>query len=108
MDGREPPLRVAIGRHVVLPMVAKRIRNISIIEESLPQGWGFGGLVGAEVTPDEVATVCADLARQRVLRLRVCPNSLQGSAWIDGIANNLRGAVTMMKVRATRDSVASP
>jgi hypothetical protein len=36
------------GRHVVLPMVAKRICNISIIEESLPQGWGFGGLVGAE------------------------------------------------------------
>jgi hypothetical protein len=83
------------GRHVVLPMVAKRICNLKIIEESLPQGWGFGGLVGAEVTPDEVATVCADLARQRLLRLRVCPNSLQGSAWTDGIANNLRGAVTI-------------
>src|SRR5467141_2036671 len=36
------------GRHVVLPMVAKRICSLNMMAESLPQGWGFGGLVGAE------------------------------------------------------------
>jgi len=84
------------GRQLILPMVAKCIGELAVVEESLPQGWGFGGLVGGgTVTPDEAGAVCADLAARRLLRLRVCPNSLQGSAWEQAIALGTRGAVTI-------------
>jgi Acetyltransferase (GNAT) domain len=83
------------GHHLVLPMVAKRIGNINVVEESLPQGWGFGGLVGAEITPEQVATVYEDLEKQRHIRLRVCPNPLQGGAWAYGIAQGRRGAIAI-------------
>lgn len=84
------------GRHLVLPMVAKRIGGFTVVEESLPHGWGFGGLVGAgTITPDEAAAVYADLRARRLLRLRVCPNALQGSAWGQAIALGPPGAVTI-------------
>jgi hypothetical protein len=51
------------GRHLVLPMVGKGIGEFIAVEDSLPHGWGFGGLVGAgTVTPDEAASVFVDLA----------------------------------------------
>jgi hypothetical protein len=82
------------GRHLILPMVGKSIGKFAAIEDSLPNGWGFGGLVGGgTVTPDEAAAVYADLASRRLFHLRVCPNSLQGSAWAQAIALGARRAV---------------
>jgi Acetyltransferase (GNAT) domain len=84
------------GRHVVLPMVSKEIGGFTAIEDSLPNGWGFGGLIGGEtVTPDEVAAILDDLASRRVFQRRLCPNCLQGSAWEQVIAHEPRGALTI-------------
>jgi hypothetical protein len=69
------------GRKLVLPMVGKQVGGFLVAEDSLPDGWGFGGLVGAEVGAPEVADVLADLATRKVLRQHVCPNCLQGDAW---------------------------
>jgi Acetyltransferase (GNAT) domain len=82
------------SRHLVLPMVGKRIAGFPAIEESLPDGWGFGGLVGAgNVTAEEVAAVIADLASRRLLLQRICPSCLQGDAWWQAIPrDDLRAA----------------
>jgi hypothetical protein len=79
------------GRHLVLPMVGKRIGGIGAIEDSYPPGWGFGGLVGdAHVTPDEAAAVFADLTSRRVFLQHICPNCLQGDAWLQIIPRGER------------------
>ena len=86
------------GRHLVLPMASKGVGQFIAIEDSLPNGWGYGGLVGSgTVTPEEVAAVYADLAARRLVRQRVCPNLLQGSAWEQVIARDTRGAVTIAR-----------
>lgn len=69
------------GRQLVLPMVGKRIGGFTVVEDSLPQGWGFGGLVGPDISAPEVADVFADLAARNILRQHICPNCLQGDAW---------------------------
>jgi hypothetical protein len=71
------------GHSLILPMVGKGVGDFVAVEESLPRGWGFGGLVGASTdTPDKVAAVYSDLVARRILRQRVCPNPLQGQAWL--------------------------
>jgi hypothetical protein len=84
------------GRHLVLPMVGKGIGEFTVVQDSLPNGWGFGGLVGGgTVTPDEAAVVYADLAARRLCRQHVCPNALQGSAWEQVITRETWGAMTI-------------
>jgi Acetyltransferase (GNAT) domain len=84
------------GRGLVLPMVAKRICGLTLVEESLPLGWGYGGLVGGDVTPEEAATVYADLVGSYPLFRRcICPNSLQGGAWNAAIAEEARSATIL-------------
>jgi hypothetical protein len=87
------------GRHLVLPMVARRVCGVALVDESLPLGWGYGGLVGGDVTPDEAATVFADLAGSYPLRRYICPNSLQGGAWNEAIGEEAR-RVTILPRRA--------
>jgi hypothetical protein len=69
------------GRQLVLPMIGKRVGGLTVAEDSLPDGWGFGGLVGADIGATEVADVVADLAARKILRQHICPNCLQGEAW---------------------------
>jgi len=86
------------GRHLVLPMASKGVGRFIALEDSLPNGWGYGGLVGSGiVTPEEAAAVHADLAARRLVRQRVCPNLLQGSAWEQVIARDAPGAVTIAR-----------
>jgi lipid II:glycine glycyltransferase (peptidoglycan interpeptide bridge formation enzyme) len=71
------------GHSLILPMVSKGLIDFVAVEESLPRGWGFGGLVGASSdAPDKVAAVYSDLIARRILQQRVCPNPLQGQAWL--------------------------
>jgi hypothetical protein len=68
------------GDSLILPMVGKGLGDFAL-EESLPRGWGFGGLVGAGADrSDKVAAVYSDLIARRILRQRVCPNPLQGQS----------------------------
>jgi GNAT acetyltransferase-like protein len=70
------------GRRMVLPMVARGLADLSITEESLPPGWGFGGLVAASApTVEEIDAVRTDLARHRAMEQRLSPNMLQGDMW---------------------------
>jgi hypothetical protein len=72
------------GHSLILPMICKGVGDFSIVQSSFPRGWGFGGLVGsAAVTSDEVTAIDSDLIAQRTLRQRVCPNPLQGRAWLE-------------------------
>lgn len=83
------------GRRLVLPMVGKSIGGFAVVEKSFPNGWGFGGLVGGAVAPDEAAAVCNDLAARRILRQQICPAPLQGSAWAQAIASEERRIVAI-------------
>jgi GNAT acetyltransferase-like protein len=84
------------GRHVVLPMVSREIGGFTTIEDSLPNGWGYGGLIGAgTVTPNEVAAIFDDLASRRLFQQRLFPNCLQGSAWEQVVAHEPQGALTV-------------
>jgi hypothetical protein len=75
------------GRRMVLPMVARGLANLSITEESLPAGWGYGGLVAASMpTVEEIEAVRTDLARHRVMEQRLSPNMLQGEVWRRAVA----------------------
>lgn len=70
------------GRYVVLPMVRRRLGGLLHIEESLPPGWGFGGLVAERpLTADEAAAVYLDVTSRRMFYKSVCPNCLHGAAW---------------------------
>ncbi len=86
------------GRHLVLPMMAKRSCGLTLFEASLPAGWGYGGLVGGRVTPDEAATVYADLSASYPLRRSLCPNCTQGAAW-SKVTDEVRNA-TILRSRA--------
>ena len=74
------------GRQLVLPMVGKRIGGFTVSEDSFPHGWGFGGLVGADVGASEAADVLADLAARNVLGQHIFPNCLQGDAWRQAVS----------------------
>src|SRR5262249_60202254 len=69
------------GRQLVLPMVGKRIGGFTVLEDSFPHGWGYGGLVGPDVSASEAADVLADLAARNVWGQHIFPNFLQGDAW---------------------------
>jgi hypothetical protein len=56
---------------------------------SLPEAWGFGGLVAPVVDADLVAVVMADLRGQRVAQVRIRPNPLHRSAWATGSPSGL-------------------
>jgi Acetyltransferase (GNAT) domain len=81
---------------MVLPMVARGLANLSITEESLPAGWGYGGLVAASMpTVEEIDTVYTDLARHRALEQRLSPNMLQGEVWRRALST--RGASLIVR-----------
>jgi hypothetical protein len=74
------------GRHVVLPMVRKVFGGVAAVEECLPRGWGFGGLIASGgATPEDTVAVVRDLSRRRLLRQHVCPSPLQGHSWQQAI-----------------------
>jgi hypothetical protein len=82
------------GRQLVLPMVGKRVGGFTVAEDSLPDGWGFGGLVGADVGAAEAADVMADLRARKILRQHICPSCLQGDAWRAAVPADAAGVTT--------------
>jgi hypothetical protein len=68
------------GTRLVLPLV-RSTRGPYAEEASFPEAWGFGGLIGAEPTPEQVGEVARDLRSHSAARTRVRPNPLHRDAW---------------------------
>ncbi|MGH9188122.1 MAG: hypothetical protein ACRD0U_20310, partial [Acidimicrobiales bacterium] len=86
----------ADGHQVVLPLVRRSYTPVGpSVLESMPAGWGFGGLVApGGVTPAAVATVFDDLLKQPALRVHIRPNPLHAAAWQTAACPGRRRAVT--------------
>ena len=71
------------GRTAVLPAVARRWAGVRVTEESMPYGFGYGGLVVPDGKPaaDEVAAVLADVARRPVVRTALTPSPVAAGDW---------------------------
>ena len=88
------------GRMGLLPLVRRTYpKGGPAIVQSMPNGWGYGGLVAPYgVTPDLVSAVLDDLAGTAALRVRFRPNPLHASAWAEATAG--RAGVTLVPARA--------
>lgn len=71
------------GRRLVLPLVARRRLGLELAAESLPYGFGYGGLVvpGGAPTEQDVRMVLTDLARRPAVRTALVPDPLLSDAW---------------------------
>ncbi|MFN8052384.1 MAG: GNAT family N-acetyltransferase [Acidimicrobiales bacterium] len=74
------------GRTFVLPLVTRTRRGGVGPRYSMPDAWGFGGLVGADLDARAVAAVLADLAELRSMWVRVRPTPTHAQTWHDGAA----------------------
>jgi hypothetical protein len=79
------------GRRAVLPLIRRaRMPGRLAIDESLPFGWGFGGLVSAGgLSADELRGVWDDLRGRHVLRTSLRQNPLADPAAVDGSSAGL-------------------
>jgi hypothetical protein len=64
------------------------------VEASLPDGWGMGGIVGADLDADVVAAVVADLRQRRDVFTRIRPDPLDADLWaaVPGLVTKPRHA----------------
>src|ERR1700754_1674354 len=71
------------GRRLVLPMAARAAAGVRFSEESLPYGWGYGGVLveGGGLSADDCGVVLADLARRPGFRRAVVPAPGVGGVW---------------------------
>ena len=72
------------GRSVVLPLVHRARVGPVAPRYSMPDAWGFGGLVGASIDASTVASVVADLRGVRCGWVRIRPNPIHASSWEAG------------------------
>ena len=84
------------GRQLVLPLVRRRAVGPFAPQHSMPDAWGYGGLVGDQIDAAAVAAVVADLRRVRAGWLRIRPNPLHAEAWHDG-AERAGGTLELAK-----------
>ncbi len=73
------------GRRFVLPLVERRgVGRMAGLSGSMPEGWGFGGLVGRGQDPSAVRLVLDDLGRRRHVFTRLRPDPLSADLWAAG------------------------
>jgi hypothetical protein len=82
------------GRRLVLPL-ARRVGTGGIATQaSLPESWGFGGLVAeGGLRPGDVEAVLSDLAGSRSLRTSLRPNPLAAGLWAAALGRGAAVAV---------------
>lgn len=71
------------GRRMVLPMAGKAVHRFRITQESMPYGYGYGGLVGdgSPASTADVRSVLDDLRRQPSIRTGVTPSPGAAGTW---------------------------
>jgi hypothetical protein len=79
--------RSADGRRLVLPLVRHTVLGRISIADSLPHGWGPGGLLGegGVLRPGDVQMVMSDLAERPGLGIRLRPDAATASIWEAGV-----------------------
>jgi len=76
----------------VLPLAAKAIGGVRVVEESWPYAWGYGGLLveGGDLRADEAALVLDDLRRRRRIRTTVVPMPRVARPWNDAASSSVQ------------------
>ena len=73
----------AAGEQLILPMVRRTWMPPALaVEESLPAGWGTGGLVATRpIKAEDITAVWRDLITQRAASIRIRPENLAVESW---------------------------
>ncbi len=87
--------RFADGTELVLPLVRRRGPLGALARGSMPDAWGFGGVVGADLTVDHLAEVIDDLRQLRTGWVRVRPNPYHAALWAEAGAARGPAAATL-------------
>jgi hypothetical protein len=71
------------GRRFVLPLMARGAAGMTFAAESMPFGFGYGGVVATEGPPtvSEAAAMLSDLARLPAIRTGLTPLPTEAEAW---------------------------
>ena len=71
------------GHQLILPLARRRLPWALTVAESMPFGWGTGGLVSSRgrVSDEDVAAVLADLAGKQPLVIGLRPSPFTAPAW---------------------------
>jgi hypothetical protein len=90
------------GKRLIMPLVRRSyLPGPLAIQDSLPNGWGMGGLLSsAPFTPEDARLVLRDLAQMPALRTSIRPNPLLAEAWA---AAKLPGMVAIPRVSHVLD-----
>jgi hypothetical protein len=92
--------RFADGGELVLPLVRRGPGPVSPSLASMPDAWGYGGVVGDGITAERVAHVVDDLRTIRSGWIRIRPNPQHADAWRDGAAASAGGPTLQLPRRA--------
>ncbi|MGN6693764.1 MAG: GNAT family N-acetyltransferase [Aquihabitans sp.] len=92
--------RFADGTEVILPLVRRRGALAPLALGSMPDAWGFGGVVGPDLRADQVAAVLADLRSIRAGWIRIRPNPLHADLWAEAAARGPASATLAVPRRA--------
>jgi hypothetical protein len=81
----------ADGHQLILPLARRRLPGAPSVSNSMPFGWGTGGLIASRghVTSEEVAAVVADLASQHAFLIGVRPSAATTEAWVGGVPDGV-------------------
>jgi CelD/BcsL family acetyltransferase involved in cellulose biosynthesis len=71
------------GRRLVLPLAARSVGGVRVLEESWPYSWGYGGLLaeGGDLGEQDVRVVLADLRDRLGLRTTITPMPMRAGLW---------------------------
>jgi hypothetical protein len=83
--------RLSNGKQFVVPAVRRGAGPLKLhVNYSLARGWGYGGIVGPDLSDDDIATIAADLDRSAFATTAIRPNPLLVYRW-DSAVRRIQG-----------------
>ena len=76
------------GRRFALPMVHRPSGRWAGPRYSMPDAWGYGGVVGPALDADALSLIVSDLRRVRSPWIRIRPNPLRAEIWHDAASRS--------------------
>ncbi|MCU1368972.1 MAG: hypothetical protein JWO77_166 [Ilumatobacteraceae bacterium] len=90
----------ADGTELVLPLVQRRGPMGPLSRSSMPDAWGFGGVVGVDPQTEHLAAVIEDLREIRTGWVRIRPNPLHADRWAAAAGRGAASTTLMIPKRA--------